>query len=227
MFYQFRVDFCQALPFFEHYIGCILPLIQHPIISLRKYLFYSGQNGIYLPGKCIKCLRKIDVNKPLRYLLRPLHIINLNNTIIVSLIPYALAIQPFTQPFTSVDINLYLKRKPRLYPYMHETKFLMLVIKYRNKHLRSRITTSNFPVSLLPRVSNDTHGSTIVMTQISPSFIPSSSCIFRATSSFLILLESSGINGRPSLPDSSRALSLISPDTFFAYLPKSLNNTFS
>src|SRR3990167_6287216 len=157
MFYQFRVDFCQALPIFEHYIGCILPLIQHPIISLRKYLFYSGQNGIYLPGKRIKCLRKIDVNK----------------------------------------------------------------------HLRSRITTSNFPVSLLPRVSNDTHGSTIVMTQISPSFIPSSSCIFRATSSFLILLESSGINGRPSLPDSSRALSLISPDTFFAYLPKSLNNTFS
>src|SRR3989304_1169171 len=180
MFYQFRVDFCQALPFFEHYIGCILPLIQHPIISLRKYLFYSGQNGIYLPGKCIKCLRKIDVNKPLRYLLRPLHIIHLNNTIIVSLIPYALAIQPFTQPFTSVDINLYLKRKPRLYPYMHETKFLMLVIK-----------------------------------------------IQKQTSAFLILLESSGINGRPSLSDSSRALSLISPDTFFAYLPKSLNNTFS
>ncbi|GAN32831.1 hypothetical protein BROSI_A1346 [Candidatus Brocadia sinica JPN1] len=51
------------MPILEHHIGSIFPLIQRPIISFGKYLFDSGQNGIYLPEKSIKCLCKIDARK--------------------------------------------------------------------------------------------------------------------------------------------------------------------
>src|SRR5574340_187463 len=129
MLYQFRIYLLQTLPVFEHDIGRIFPLIQNPIISFRKYLFDARYNGIYLPGNSIKYLCKIDGNKLFCYLLRPLHIVNLNNTVIVSLITNTLRVQLFGYPFTAVDIDLYLKGKPCLKPYMHKTKFLVLVIK--------------------------------------------------------------------------------------------------